>query len=75
MKKSTSALASLAVVAGIAGGTTLTAQAHPAHSAEHVATHHQASSVALTRLHELLHAPNAVTSRGPLPNDGGNIGH
>ncbi len=74
MKKSASALASLAVVAGIAGGTSLTAQAHPAHASEYAAAHHT-SSVALTRLQAMLRAPSSAAYRGIRPNDGGSLGH
>ncbi|HXT35533.1 MAG TPA: hypothetical protein VN837_08150 [Chloroflexota bacterium] len=74
MNKSASALVSLAVVAGIAGGTSITAQAHPASAAEHTAAHH-ASTVAQTRLQTLLHAPSSVDSRGFRPNDGGGLQH
>jgi len=74
MNKSTSALVSLAVVAGIAGGTSLTAQAHPAHAVESTAAHH-ASTVAQTRLQALLHAPSSAANRGFRPNDGGGLQH
>jgi hypothetical protein len=70
MNKTTSAFASLAVVAGITGGATLTAQAHPAHGSALVATHHP-SSVALTRLHAMLQAPNLSVDRVTRPSDGG----
>jgi hypothetical protein len=70
MKKSTSALAGLAVVAGIVGGTTVAAQAHPASPSLHGAGHHT-SSVALTRLQTILGASGAASVRTPLPNDGG----
>jgi hypothetical protein len=74
MKKSTSALAGFAVVAGIVGGTTAAAQAHPAHSSNHAAGHHN-SSVALTRLQTMLGTSGAASVRAPLPNDGGYLGH
>jgi hypothetical protein len=70
MNKTATAFASLAVVAGITGGATLTAQAHPAHGSAHLAGHHP-SSVALTRLHAMLQAPNISIERVTRPNDGG----
>ncbi len=74
MKKSTSALAGFAVVAGIVGGTTAAAQAHPAHSSNH-AVSHPAGSVALTRLQTMLGTSGVASVRAPLPNDGGYAGH
>ncbi|HVA89710.1 MAG TPA: hypothetical protein VNL71_07690 [Chloroflexota bacterium] len=73
MKKSTTALASLAVAAAITGGTAVTAQAHPAYGSERMVAHHT-SSVALTRLQALLHAPSSA-DRAIRPNDGGSLGH
>jgi hypothetical protein len=70
MKKSTSALAGIAVVAGIVGGSTAAAQAHPATSSNHTLGHHT-SSVALTRLQTMLGASAVANGRAPLPNDGG----
>ncbi|HEY8284659.1 MAG TPA: hypothetical protein VIJ28_09770 [Chloroflexota bacterium] len=73
MKMSTNTLAGLAIVATIAGGAA-TAQAHPAQAVEHAAAHHT-SSVALTRLHDMIHAPSAAANRGFRPNDGGSPSH
>ncbi len=74
MKKSTSALAGMVVVAGIVGGTTAAAQAHPAASSNHMSGHHT-SSVALTRLQTMLGTSGVASVRVPLPNDGGYTGH
>jgi hypothetical protein len=74
MKKSTSALAGLAVVAGIVGGTTAVADAHPAHSSLHASSRHT-SSVASTRLQTMLGTSGVASVRAPLPNDGGSMGH
>ena len=70
MNKTATAFASLAVVAGLTGGATLTAQAHPAHGSAQMAAHHP-SSVALKRLHAMLQAPNISVDRVTRPNDGG----
>jgi hypothetical protein len=71
MKKSTAALTTLITVAGIAGTTTLTAQAHPARMENQIAASHT-STVAVTRLHELLRAPStAISQRVIRPDDGG----
>ena len=72
MKRSTAALSSLITVATIAGTTTLSAQAHPARMENHVATSHT-STVAVSRLHELLHAP--ISQHVIRPNDGGSPTH
>ena len=75
MKKSTAALTTLITVAGITGTTTLTAQAHPAHMERQVTPSHT-STVAITRLHELLNAPStAISHRIIRPDDGGFPGH
>jgi hypothetical protein len=75
MKKSTAALTTLITVAGITGTTTLTAQAHPARMENRIVTSHT-STVAVTRLHELLHAPStAISERVIRPDDGGSPAH
>jgi hypothetical protein len=75
MKKSTAALTTLITVAGITGTTTLTAQAHPARMENRVVTSHT-STVAITRLHELLNAPStAISQRIIRPDDTGASTH
>ncbi len=75
MKKSTAALTTLITVAGITGTTTLSVQAHPARIENRVTTSHS-STVALTRLHELLHTSGAITSQRIVrPEEGGQPGH
>ena len=70
MNKSTTALAALITAAGLAGGATLTAQAHPSSLLNHTASHHT-SQVALTRLHAMLQTPDSVAHPVIVPNDGG----
>ncbi len=74
MNKSTTALATLITAAGLAGGATLTAQAHPSSLLNHTASHHT-SQVALTRLHALLQTPGVVAGRGIHLDDMGATGH
>jgi hypothetical protein len=75
MKKSTAALTTLITVAGIAGTTTLTAQAHPARMENQIMSS-RTSTVAVTRLHELLRAPStAIGNRIIRPDDTGASTH
>jgi hypothetical protein len=69
MKKSIAALASLITVAGLSGGATLTAQAHPAQPDKHGAP---SSQVAASRLHSLVKPAGTQTDEGRVrPGEGG----
>jgi hypothetical protein len=73
MKKSVTALASLIAVAGLTGGATLTAQAHPAQPDNHVAS---SSQVAMSRLNSLRKPAGIQTDQGKiLPGEGGTHFH
>jgi hypothetical protein len=69
MKKSVAALASLITVAGITGGATVTAHAHPAQPDNHVAS---SSQVAMSRLHSLRKPAGIQADQGNIrPGEGG----
>jgi hypothetical protein len=69
MKKSVAALASLITVAGLTGGTTLTAQAHPVQPDKHVPS---TSQVAASRLHSLRRPAGIQADQGNVrPGEGG----
>ncbi len=75
MKKSFATLASLITIAGLAGGATLTTQAHAAQTQERVVSS-ATSDVAVARLHALLRTPGIAASHGTIhPGEGGAPSH